>query len=243
MLVAVSEVRAEGLTVAMASDAQVTSAIELASEVVERNCGVPFHEVSFTSASPLLLDGPGRATLHLDVPINSVTEVGYIDGAGAKTPEVLTNLVVYNRRAGAGLDDRLNPKIEHRYGTWTRGLRNVYFVGKVGWTDLSPDPAGGSPSPLIERAPVEIRRAVLLLVINDFAWLLTDEQRQGDRVRRWITSETTEGHSYSLSSMAASGGSSGIREADRIMSRYRRPRAFFVRPSAEVSVRSANLPE
>lgn len=76
-------------------------------------------------------------------------------------------------------------------------------------------------------APLEIQRAAIMLVVNDYAWSLTSDRRQRDRLRRWLMSETTEGHSYTLSALAMSGGPSGIREVDKILAAYSKPVAVW----------------
>jgi len=213
-LVTVAEVRAEGLSVASADDGRVTMAIELASEYVERCCGIPFHQVTRGTLDPLLVDGSGTQRLALNWPIRSISEAGVVDANGVRTAYQATSYVVYSR---AGQDER-NPKVVLRYGDWPEGMLNVYLLGVFGWVE-----SDGATVPVL-RAPLQVRRAVIGLVVNDFAWRLADEDRQGDRLRRWITSETTEGHTYSLDNLAGSSGPSGIRWIDQILRAFRRPR-------------------
>jgi hypothetical protein len=220
-LVALSEVRAEGLTTAMADDATVTAAILLASEVAEQVCGTRFSPVSYTKASPLLLDGTGHDTLWLPLPAVSVSEVGTVSAAGVKTAYLASQWILYSGRAPQA-DGRQNPRLVRRnWEAWPEGQQNIYVAGAFGWTDLADDPADLVP-PInqIERAPLLVRRAVLLMVVNDFAWRLTAEDRQTERLRRWIVSETTEGHSYQLARAAVSSGHTGLREADRMLAGY-----------------------
>lgn len=221
-LVTIAEVRQAGLTAAMASDDDVQRAITLASVYVERVCGQPFRPVTYPAVlggRPLVVDGTGRRELWLDMPIVSVSACGTIDSAGQRTAFDTSTWRAYSRTM-----DRGNPKLV-RTGTiqtWPEGDLNVYVSGVFGCVES--DPTSG-----VLRAPLDIRRAVILLVVNDLVWSLTDEDRQDDRLRRWITSENTEGHSYSLSEKATSSGPSGIREVDRIMQAYPRPRRVAVR--------------
>jgi len=222
-LVTLAEVRATGLTAAMAPDADVERGITLASVYAETRCGVPFRAVTRTAADPLLVDGTGRRELWLQVPIIAVTEVGSQDASGNQTAYDASTWLAYARDA-LGEQDHQNPRLERRGGrVWPDGQQNIYLVGTFGWVEDDPDNPGTS------RAPYGVRRAVLLLVVNDYAWDLTDEDRQEDRLRRWIKTEKTEGHSYTLSDLAHSRGPSGLKEADRELLAHMRPRFVPVR--------------
>jgi len=224
-LVTLAEVRATGLTDAMADDDAVEAAIALASEYVERVCGVPFSPQTITTSAPLLFDGTGHDTLWLDIPILTISEVGEQDAEGNQTAYTASTYAVYNRRPPVG-NDRRNPKIVRRYTYFPEGRQNIYVAGTFGWCDPAPDPNDEDVPPAqIERAPALVRRAVILLVVNDYAWTLTDAYRQGERLRRWIKMEVTEGHSYTLSDLALSSGPSGIREVDQILRAHARPLA------------------
>lgn len=229
MLVELSEVRAEGVTEEAVDDDRLILAIEQASDFVERACGVPFHVVSFTLdslATALLLDGPRRAswpTLHLPMPILTLTAAAPVVGGTIRTPYALSGIVAYNRRGVGQAGDRLNPKLVREAG-WPMGNLAIALAGTFGWTDPAPepDPEEEEEPAVIERAPALVRRAVILLVISDFAPLLGDAAATDERLRRWIISETTEGHSYSLGSLPAT-GPSGLREVDALLRPFHRP--------------------
>ena len=225
-LVELSEVRAEGLTVAQATDARVNQAIIQASDLAERVVRMPLHQVSYLAGAPLLLDGSGTDTLWLPYPVAAVTVLGErsIGSSGTTyTPYLAYDYELYGVRGEGDPDDRSNPRLVRTDGgIFPEGNRNIYLVGVFGWTELADDPADiVAPFDQIERAPSEVRRAVLLMVINDLVWLLTDDERQDDRLRRWISSENTEGHSYSLDRAAMSQGRTGLREADKALAWYR----------------------
>jgi len=214
-LVTLAQVRAEGLTVAQASDAKVTEAIQLASDLVERLCRTSFTTQTYTTAAPLLLNGTGHDTIWFDDRVRTVTEIGIQTADGTQqTAYNATSYRLFASRTPSARDFR-NPKVQ-RLGarTFREGLLNVYLAGTVGTTEL----VGG-----VESVPLLIQRAVLILVIQDFAWLLTDDARQKMRLGRFVKSQTTEGHRYVLSDIAFSGAYSGIREVDRILRLYSPP--------------------
>ena len=230
-LITLAQVRSQGLTVAQAPDAQVNAAISLASAYLQDEVGMSYYPVPYPAGDPVPVDGTGHETLWLMQPIISVTELGeYHRGVAGDTKTVIPayRYEVYNSRA-RGDDDRSNPKIvllesdSTIWSSWfTEGRRNYYLVGSFGWTDL----IGGT-----EQAPLDVQRAVLTLVIMDYAWLLANDTRPStidEPLRRFMLSETTEGHNYRLADTAASGGSSGIRSVDRLIARYRALRPHYV---------------
>jgi hypothetical protein len=229
LLVEISEARAAGITEAMADDETLRELLLEAGEYLERETELSFRATTHAALSPLLLDGTGHDTLWLQTPIITVTALGErtVSSAGvvSYSPFLASSYEIFRGRS-PGSDDRSNPKIVRTSGIFPEGVRSIYLVGQTGWTDQAPDPTDEDDPPLIERAPRDIRRAVLLLVVNDLLPSIVDSAAQSERLRRYIVSENTEGHSYSLGEVAMSGGPTGLREVDRIVSRYkaRRPR-------------------
>jgi len=240
-LVTLAYIRAQGLTEAQASDLQVSAGISLASEYFQDEVGMDFSPSVYTADDPLRVDGSGHDTLFLEQPVISLTEMGeYKRGVSGDTKVAFPSYryEVYNRRGRRGDDDRSNPKIVMvRAGTgsltyfggqslvssvFPKGSKNVYLVGSFGWTVSVGDE---------EVAPLDVQRAVATLVICDDAWQLANDTRPSsidEPLRRFILSETTEGHHYQLSKTAASGGPSGIRSVDRIIARYQALRPHYV---------------
>jgi hypothetical protein len=211
MYCTLAEVRAEGVTEAQASDDRVTAAITLAGRYIDKVTGRFFEERNLT----LTLDGDGDNTLLLPVPIVSVSviEIG-------ETEYDLDEFEVYNRLYP---DDRGCPKIVFREGIFPEGNQNVEVTGVFGYLDTE-----GSGEEETRVTPGLIKRACLKLVIIDLLPELGDSDEQEELRRRYVTSETTDGHSYTLSELAVSGGASGDTEVDRILGMYRRPIGIWI---------------
>lgn len=206
MYCTIEDIRAEGVTEEQFIDDRVTAAITQAAAYIEKATGRFFYSRELT----LTLDGEGDDTLFLDVPIIAVSAIT-IGGSACD----LDDFEIYNRLIP---DDRKCPKIVYTEGIFPEGNLNVSISGTFGYLDES-----GSGEEVERITPPAIKRACIKLVILDLLPLLGDSDAQDDIRRRWLISEKTDGHSYQLSELAMSGGTSGDREIDRILAAYRKP--------------------
>lgn len=178
----------------------------------------------------LILNGSGRPTLFLPYPIISITSVTITPNDFDTGSEVLSlsDLIIFNRVPWRdGKDDRRNPKIEFKdwrrpglivngtetwlgQSTWPQGHLNVKVTGTFGFVEED----GIS-------APPAIIDAAIRLTIRNLG-LLGDPASQDDLRRQAITSETTDGHSYSVGNTGDNTGFIGDREIDRRIARYTR---------------------
>lgn len=185
----VDDMRAEGVTVAQASDAQLTAILTRSSRFIDQCCAR-----WFTARSCVLaLDGSGTPTIFVDVPIVSVSGITE-DGSLVEA----TEYVVYNRHMGGLLrpDDRNNPKIEFvaspypssytKPRRWAKGSQNLRVSGVFGYTE----PDGTTPT--------LIRRACVLLTFRDVSLLSSPDDRFAARERHRLTEERTRDQSYQL---------------------------------------------
>jgi hypothetical protein len=218
----VSDLRAEGISVAQASDARLQSLIALASRYIERMTGRFFEPRPQT----LSLDGSGGRALLIGQPIIGVDAVA-VDSSPFSPADLDVDASlfrVYNRHLTQGLllpDDRDNPKIElfaaDAVGnlTWPKGSQNVRVSGVFGYTE--PD---GSPS---GRTPELIRHATKLLVMRELPLLGDVDQREDAQRRFRITSERTRDQSYTLEALRLHGSFTGDPEIDNVLAAYQRP--------------------
>lgn len=228
----IADLRDEGITTAMASDARLTSRIALASAMIDRWTGRWFEPRDRSFA----LDGSGTATLFLEAPIVSITSVA-IEGVAVD----LDGLRIYNRHIGGMIapDDREDPRIEWRRDTgaalaitafdgvvpqWRRGQQNVLVVGRFGYTDPDGTATG--------KTPELIRHATKLLVVRELTQL-SDTSARFDAIHRHrLTEERTRDQSYRLEPTRAGRAASveypytGDPEIDEIVMRYHRPMAI-----------------
>lgn len=151
----------------------------------------------------LQFDGRGGRNLVLPYPLIECAEVRFDD-------EIITNYVNYNR-----LYDRRYPKL-YRERKWPKGFLNIKVSGTWGYVenDLS--------------TPLPIKRAAMKLAMYYFP-LLSDSDAQEDKnIKGLITSETTDGHSYSLESGAVNSvymsSITGDKEIDDVLKFYTRSR-------------------
>lgn len=188
--ITVQDVRDAGVTVAMASDAQVNASILMNQQFIERSCRQWFEPRTITA----FVDGNSSDTLHLFVPIISVASMRINDNTNDLDP---TQYKVYNGRDFP--DDRHNPRIKlvrgntdifanpfggERPFVFRKGRQNQRIEGVFGYTE----PDGSTPE--------LIQRALLVLVIEKLANPLV-----GDPVVDLppgptgnILRETTDGH-------------------------------------------------
>lgn len=240
----VEDVRDEGFTVSMVSDAQVAKGIRSATAHIDRVTRQWFEPRVRT----FRLDGTRGQDLALNVPIISLTTASLWDESID-----LPDLWVYNRHLTQGLltpDDRDNPRIGWRDEVMTmrlrrdyqglakfdRGSGNVTVSGVFGYTELDPldipgETLPGSQIPVsFGSAPLLIKRACLLLAVRymyPYATGLGDEFRQ----RAKIVSESTADQSYQLGGGGVGDNSWGITgdiEVDNILMGYMAPASVGV---------------
>jgi hypothetical protein len=232
----VSDLRAEGVTEADATDVRLARLLRLASQYVDRMTGRFFEPRALT----LAVDGSGGRAQLLGHPIICVREVKLIVALAAELgelPVTPSSFRVYNRHLIQGLtdpDDRENPRLEFFHESdllgvqatpaaslglgslvWTRGAQNVVIDGLFGYTD----PDGSA----IGRTPELIRHVTKLLALREIP-TLTDAARREDRQKRWrLVSERTRDQGYNLEPLRAQGVFTGDPEIDAILVAYQRP--------------------
>lgn len=149
----------------------------------------------------LTLDSPGGTVLPLPVAPITVASVkvgGQVQGIDAYTVDA----------------DPENPRLIAKGGSWPRGEGRVEVAGDFGVME------GGATPPLINYLATR-------LVIRELP-LATDVEGQEEKRRARLTSESMDGHSYSLAAMTAAGLFTGDPELDNIMLRYQRPASWGV---------------
>lgn len=234
----VADLRAEGVSVADASDARLQQLIVLASRYVERITARFFD----ARVQELTVDGTGGRTLALGHAIIGVDSV-FIDSSTFTPGDLPVDpsvYRVYNRHLTQGMllpDDRDNPKLEFVHGSdlagvrfesigglglaslvWPRGQQNVLVRGVFGYTE--PD---GSPS---GRTPELIRQVTKLLVMRELPLLGNVDQREDAQRRFRLTSERTRDQSYTLEALRLHGAFTGDPEIDNILVAFVRPPDF-----------------
>jgi hypothetical protein len=195
--VTVGDVRAEGITATMATDAQIATGILRATAMIDQVTRQWFQP----RARTFKLDGRSGLDFALNIPIvkvDSVTIAGTLVEAGA--------LQIYNRHLTEGLlnpDDRRNPRIAwaadydladpyrlDRYATrFQKSFQRVAITGVFGWTELSPydvpgETAPGSQVPVsYGETPELIKLACMRLTISNMAPLATGSSEFANAAR------------------------------------------------------------
>jgi len=221
-----ADVRAEGLPVSVADNARVLDLIEKQSAVIDRVTGWWFEPRALT----MKLDGRDTPFLHLAAPAIEVTEVRRVwRGTDPDTTYVIDSddYVVYSYdlpghrfnphlRLISSADNALVLAAGMATETWVKGALNYEVDGTFGF--LEDDGAGGY------QTPSEITEACILLVLhnatpkwdqlsgNDLAYSL----RTGD-----LRSHQVQGRSASWGGSTSAGSATGLKEADRILAKYR----------------------
>jgi hypothetical protein len=206
MYATVADLRAEGVTEAMASDARLASLIEEAGGTIDRITGWFFEP----RAQTLALDGRGNSTIEPPVPPIRLDRLAVGDTDLSLSPD---DLVVVGAPVDPGFDaPRLTLKGCH---TFPRGQGNVTAEGLWGYTE----PDGTTEG----RTPLEIRRACMLLVLRSLP-LLADGDSSGEARSRWrLIEERTRDQSYKLDPDSRTASFTGDPEIDSILARFRRP--------------------
>ena len=240
--ISVADVRDEGFTVAMATDAQVAKAIQIATALVDRYTRRWFEPRTRT----FRIDGKTGSDMLLDIPIIRIDTLTMWE-----EPLNIAEMWIYNRHLTQGLltpDDRDNPRIAWRdevisllrrqfvgLRKWDKAHGNIVVTGVFGYTDLDPldtpgETVAGSQIPVSFGAcPALIKRACLLLAIRHMYGLATGRGEDW-RNRGRVISETTRDQSYSLAAPGVDGswGISGDVEVDNILMMYAAPMACGV---------------
>ena len=192
--------RAEGLIVA-------------ASRYLDSVCRSWFYVRTFSTGSPLLLDGRGGSTLRLEAPPISVSvAVGSYSGAAAATWTALSG---YAYALGT---TRQNPCLERLDGeTWSKGRKNWRVVGTLGDVENGERPAA-------------INRATIRLVsLAGAVGELGSDYATGDLRSRLggVKSESTNGRSVTYAGAGDAGSAAvfawtGDAIVDAAIAAYRR---------------------
>lgn len=195
----VEDIRAEGISEEDYSDEQLEDLIAASCEFIDRVTGQWFE----LRGKTIRLDGRGGQNLALPVFLFEAHSVSV-------NHEDIDDYVLYNR-----MEDRAYPKIYRNRG-WPKGRLNIEVSGVWGYVEED-----GTPPPAI-------RQAAMKLALYHFPALSDWEALEEKELRSLIVSETTDGHSYSLSNEVIadrnSGAITGDSEIDAILRSYMRSR-------------------
>ena len=199
----VADLRAEGVSLAMASDLRLEALIDEASREIDGYCRQFFSARLRT----LKLDGTGTDTLYMPAPVIRLDSVAI---AGVDFSEsALAALLVYGGAPKAE-PRRESSRIVRETGRWTKGKRNVEVVALLGYTEDDGTESG--------RVPRAIRRACTLLALKRVAPLV-----EGDdpRVAHRMTDIRNKQQSVSLAKVRPDEAPyTGDPEIDSILLRY-----------------------
>ena len=204
-----ADLRAEGVTVAQATDERLAALIDEASRTIDRLTGWFF--------SPRLrtyrIDGRGTPSLEPPAPPIRIDALSLGGSAVSTDPD---DLVVVGAPVQPGFD---GPRLTLRHGRrFPKGRGNVEVEGLWGYTEDDGSPHG--------RTPLEIRRACMMLVLRALP-PLGDADAAGEARSRWrLLEERTRDQSYRLDRDARPAPLTGDPDVDAILGRYRRPPAM-----------------
>jgi hypothetical protein len=202
----VTDLRAEGVTDAQASDGRLLALIDEASRLIDRLTGWFFEprDASYR------LDGRGASSIAPPAPPIRL-DVLTVDGFAL--PIGSDNLVIVGAPVRPDFDA---PRVSLRHGrVFPKGIGNIEIEGRWGYTEDDGTTEG--------RTPLEIRRACILLVMSRLP-LLGDTESVEDARNRWrIVEERTRDQSYKLDKPGTTTTLTGDPEVDEILLRYRRP--------------------
>ena len=207
MYASVADLRAEGVTLAEASDARLELLLDEASRLIDRVTGWFFEPRLLT----LRLSGRGAPSIELPVPPICLDRLTLGTTALSLDP---STLLVVGAPVPPGFD---GPRLTRRHGrVFPRGHGNVVAVGLWGFTEEDGTPSGSTPP--------AIRRAAMLLVLRNLA-PLADEASFEARSRWRILEERTRDQSYRLDPAKAptSVVLTGDPEVDALLGPYVRP--------------------
>ncbi|MCP3104271.1 hypothetical protein LZ198_35950 [Myxococcus sp. K15C18031901] len=206
MYATVANMRAEGVTPAMAGDTRLAILLEEATHTIDKVTGWYFEPRSAT----LHLDGRGAPSLWLPVPPIRLYRLALYGEDVSFSKE---RLVVVGAPVGPGFD---GPRLTFRHGrVFPRGEGNVIVGARWGYTEADGTPEG--------RTPPAIRRACMLLVLRSLS-PLADEASLEERTRWRVVEERTREQSYRLDTVRpAVRPLTGEPEVDTLLAPYVKP--------------------
>src|SRR3989304_1538830 len=129
----IDDIRAEGVTDETAyPDERIEERLALAHEYLHRRTRRWYEPPD----GALELDGNDHHTLHIPMPLLEIDSIEVDEVALAATD--LTNVRNYNG-ATPLRDDRFNPKLVWRDGTWSLGQANIIITGSWGFVEAAED--------------------------------------------------------------------------------------------------------
>jgi hypothetical protein len=205
----VADLRAEGVTPAMASDARLTTLLADACAFVDAVTGWFFEPRALT----LRLDGRGGATIESPVPPIRVDTLAIDDAPVSTAPD---DLIVEGAPVAPGFG---GPRLTLRRGRrFPKDVGNVTAEGLWGYTEPDGTPTG--------RTPAAIRTVTMLLVLRALPFL-ADGDAWADAHHRWrLAEERTRDQSYRLNPPTFSTFLTGDPDIDLVLLRYRRPQGL-----------------
>lgn len=195
-----ADLRAEGVTEAMASDERLVALIDEASRSIDQLTGWSFEPRALT----LHMAGRGTSTLEPPLPPIRLDRLS-VDGAALNEDFIIAGAPI-----APGFDA---PRIGRREGKIFLRGSHIEAAGLWGYTEADGTALG--------RTPRDIRRACMLLVLRTLHPLA--DAASADVRNRWrIIEERTRDQSYRLTPSAPS-SLSGDPDVDAILLRYQRP--------------------
>jgi len=143
----IADIRAEGITVAMISDAQVTTAIALWESVFSEACGQWFEPIT----TSIVFDGDNSSTAFFTVPIIEITELQDLEFSSIIPA---SDYVAYSGRTSLQ-DDRRSPKLSMKKGR-VFGLGRARYQATGSWGFVEAD----------DSTPQQVRYAILRLIVE-----------------------------------------------------------------------------
>jgi len=203
---AVADMRAEGVTPAMAGDTRLAVLLDEATRTIDKVTGWHFEPRSAT----LQFDGRRTQSLWLPVPPIRLYRLAI---NGEDVPFSRAHLVVVGAPVGPSFD---GPRLTLRHGrVFPRGEGNVTVGARWGYTEEDGTPEG--------RTPPSIRRACMLLVLRSLS-PLADEDSLEERTRWRVVEERTREQSYRLDTVRpAVRPLTGEPEVDTLLAPYVKP--------------------
>ncbi len=210
MYASVADLRAEGATPAMASDARLAVLIADASAFVDSVTGWFFEPRELT----LRMDGRGHRSIEPPVPpIRIDALLVEYEGALSTAP---ADLVVEGAPVASSF---AGPRFTLRHGRrFPKGVANVTASGLWGYTEPDGTPMG--------RTPAAIRTVTMQLALRALP-VLTDGEAWEIARHRWrLAEERTREQAYRLNPPTFSTFITGDPEIDLVLLRYRRPQGL-----------------
>jgi hypothetical protein len=246
-----TEMREEGFSESVYSDARVIRSINIASKLLERYTGYWFEPRNITN---MRVESKGDQVITIEDPIIQIDSIYTISGLGGsnfeKTEVDLDGVTIFNRHLTQNLrdpDDRLDPRFRYpRTNTdwdysgivgyydssWPKGKQIIEISGWFGYTELEDgasvgETTEGNQVPLsMGETPDLINEACRMLAARSLPTLADMASREDIRNRPFITSEKTREQSYtksSLDSLGLVGAWTGNPEIDEIIAMYQKP--------------------